>query len=168
MGCDIHCYVEYKPPNYDTWISFGGRINPGRNYAIFTKMAGVRNYSDIIIPIDKPRGLPENAAWNSNSDNILYVSDSDEDDCVKPNKAKQWVENGFSKYIYSEGKPTWVTHPDWHSHSWLTTDEFRTVLSSFDVSIYLQNEYEWWAILAILESFERRGCEARLVFWFDN
>lgn len=44
MGCDIHAYVEYKKAdNNGDWISFGGRINPGRNYSLFGRMAeGVR------------------------------------------------------------------------------------------------------------------------------
>ena len=56
MGCDIHCYIEYKPAGSDDWSDFGGRINPGRNYDLFAKLAGIRNY-DEITPIAKPRGM---------------------------------------------------------------------------------------------------------------
>jgi hypothetical protein len=42
MGCDIHAYVESKKPDSKTWWGFGGRINPGRNYRMFGKLAGVR------------------------------------------------------------------------------------------------------------------------------
>ena len=45
MGCDIHLYIEYKNKKVafdgykDNWHSFGQRINPGRNYAMFALMA---------------------------------------------------------------------------------------------------------------------------------
>ena len=50
MGCDIHLYIEYKSKKtefdgYDYgWQSFGGRINHGRNYAMFSLMANDRKY----------------------------------------------------------------------------------------------------------------------------
>lgn len=44
MGCDIHCYLEYKPKDSDRWRPHGGRINPGRNYEILP--AAVMNFED--------------------------------------------------------------------------------------------------------------------------
>ena len=32
MGCDIHCYVEYRSKSESHWELFGDRINPGRNF----------------------------------------------------------------------------------------------------------------------------------------
>lgn len=42
MGCDIHCYVEFQDYR-EHWNSFGGRVNPGRDYDTFKKLAGVRS-----------------------------------------------------------------------------------------------------------------------------
>ena len=58
MGCDIHFHSEVK---------IGGKWHHHsehsirRNYALFAKMAGVRNYDDSIIPISKPKGIPQDA-----------------------------------------------------------------------------------------------------------
>ena len=32
MGCDTHMYIEYAKKGDDHWKSYGGRLNPGRNY----------------------------------------------------------------------------------------------------------------------------------------
>lgn len=122
MGCDIHCYIEYKPAGSDDWSDFGGRINPGRNYDLFAKLAGIRNY-DEIEPVAKPRGYPKDAAY--------------------------------------EAEKKYVSNPDWHTHSWLTADEFA-------VAIEGSGEPEYEAILAAMRSFEAGGAQARIVFWFDN
>ena len=89
MGCDIHMYVEYKKelPIKDSkkreekWISGDYfKLNPykdiwdgeeeeefekielygGRNYGLFATLAGVRDYSNLIIPISNPKGIPHN------------------------------------------------------------------------------------------------------------
>jgi hypothetical protein len=206
MGCDIHLYIEYKAkkPEFDgyvsDWQSFGGRINPGRNYALFALMSNVRNYGDELPVLVEQRGMPDDPGYYSKCDNKLYISsDLDGDEYVKPERAKLWVESGSSTYINNHaGEPTWVTHPDWHSHSWLTTSEFESVLNK-----YLELETSWhtervkehnkmvkerniqpdsWAydppsmndepsyqvVLASLKRFEELGYDARVVFWFDN
>ena len=74
MGCDIHCYIEYKKKNDDHWRSFGGRINPGRNYTLFGVMAGVR-CDGLLYPL---RGFPEDAAFQAISDNHLFATAADD------------------------------------------------------------------------------------------
>lgn len=135
MGCDIHCYIEYRERDMSdredkSWSSFGGRINPGRNYLMFSLMAGVRGGDGIF----EVRGLPEGLGYYSNDDNYLYITADKECNCgecksVSVENAARWVEGGSSEYKNNrEGKPTWVSHPDWHSHSWLSLVEFRQVL----------------------------------------
>lgn len=56
MGCDIHLHIEIKlNGKWEHW----GAPHLQRNYPLFAKMAGVRNYDDEIEPIAKPKGLPE-------------------------------------------------------------------------------------------------------------
>lgn len=163
MGCDIHCYIEYKKPTDKQARDFGGRINPGRHYPIFAKLAGVRNYNEVT-PIVEPRGMPSDAGYEAQGDNQLYITHTEGDDHATPENAQRWVENGSSKYIPNhEGKNTWVTHPDWHSHSWVTADEWEQAISVSDQYV---DEYK--AILAALRSFEAQGYMSRVVFWFDN
>ena len=67
MGADIHCYVEYKYPNsHEAWTSFGQHINPGRNYALFERIAGVRGAPDRAIVA--PRGTPDNLGYYAHED----------------------------------------------------------------------------------------------------
>lgn len=157
MGCDIHCYIEYRHPTDDRWRDFGGRIKPGRNYKIFSRMAGVRGQlSDAVVA---PRGFPNNAAYASCDDYWLYISESiNENTCTKE-QAKRYISYGCK---YRDDKRRWVSHPDWHTHSWLTSKEFeQAIKSDFDAP-------EYTAILAAMRSFESGGYESRLVFWFDN
>ena len=146
MGCDIHLYIEYKdkkPAFYGhvpQWQNFGGRINPGRNYAMFALMADVRNYySDGKLPVlVERRGMPDDASYTATDDNRIYISDVPGSRYVSMETAKSWVNSG-SKFINNkEGNPTWVTDPDAHSHSWLTASEFESVLKK-----YLELETSW-------------------------
>ena len=55
MGCDIHLHTEIKIDG--VWHHYSCP-NVGRDYRIFTKMAGVRNITGIE-PFSEPRGLPK-------------------------------------------------------------------------------------------------------------
>lgn len=142
MGCDIHCYIEYRKKNIDSkneidkgWTSFGGRINPGRNYGMFRLMAGVRSYDDSIL--FKPKGLPDDIGYHADDDNFLYISTNKNCGCgdcphVSIDSASDWVRKGISVYKNNiNGEPTWVSNPDWHSHSWLNLEEYRQVLEAY-------------------------------------
>ena len=166
MGCDIHCYIEYRrKTDKGHWNGFGGRINPGRFYAMFSIMAGVRKY-DGSPTLFKPKGLPDDLGFESKDDNRFYITDTTSEGYVTKAKAYEWVAKGYSKLVDEH----WVTNPDWHSHSWLTPNEYNEAIEAFKKScangFYLDPEYT--AILDCLRSFERQGFESRLVFWFDN
>lgn len=168
MGCDIHLYIEYRKPFDSTgyrnnWKSFGGRINPGRNYIIFSLLAGIRNYNELPILVP-PRGMPEDAGYYADNENRMYISEDSQENSVTMERAQTWVDQGSSKFVYRDNDiPRWVTHPDWHSHSWLTTKEFAAALGE-----YVEVEPEYEAVLASMKKFEELGFEARIVFWFDN
>lgn len=168
MGCDIHCYVEYKEKERKRWRGFGGRINPGRNYMIFALLANVRNYWNVF-PVLEQRGLPENLWIQAKNDNELFVTveETDEEGCTTPERAAKWVEIGISKYTDESKK--WVTNPDWHSHSWCTASELREVLDRTEVDAEFKYQMpEWEVLYEVLRSFEKKGYNSRLVFWFDN
>ena len=207
MGCDIHLYIEYKNKMVafdgykDSWHSFGKQINPGRNYAMFALMANVRNhYSDGKLPVlVEPRGMPEDVGYIAKDDNQMYISEDEGDNYVTMETANRWVESGSSKFVNNqEGKPTWVTDPDAHSHSWLTTSEFETIINNYlelesgwhkervdthnkmvakeniqpSSWMYappaMNDEPEYQVVLASMKGFEEVGYDARIVFWFDN
>ena len=202
MGCDIHLYIEYKSKDgYDpAWQGFGGNINPGRNYAMFALMADVRNYGDEKLPVlVERRGMPDDAGYTATDDNRIYISETKSEDYVCMETAKRWVKSGSSKFINDkDGNPIWVTNPDAHSHSWLTTSEFESVINKYleleagwhkvrveehnkmvkeeniqtDSWAYappsMVDEPEYQVVLASLKRFEELGYDARIVFWFDN
>jgi hypothetical protein len=135
MGCDIHCYIEFKEKDDNRWRSFGERINPGRNYLMFAVLAGVRtdNPSDALIPA---RGPLNDMGFSADNDAYLYIHDTDGEhsEGTTKERAKDFVEKQGCHYKNNnEGKPTWVSHPDWHSHSWLTTAEFKAALERYTV-----------------------------------
>ena len=178
MGCDIHMYVEYrerkkvKPKNgeEERWKSFGDRINPGRDYRMFTILAGVRGQSEYSL---EPKGKieRENMGYSSRSDAFLYITeDPTGDGSCNRETAEKYVSYGC-KIIDNN----WVEYPDWHSHSWLSTEEFREALERY--KILFKEEWgsngeagiEYKAILSAMEALEDGGTnESRLVFWFDN
>jgi len=220
MGCDIHCYVEYHPkrPRDEYarhWRDFGGRINPGRNYALFAALAGVRG------PLPKggvkPRGIPAELSYSAAGDWHLYIKDAvvsceDWDGRLDPlnglmmaclanpddgtpramlldelltrhesrqadqeytgrvgtcthAEAERWHARG-RPYVMRDGKPVMVEHPDWHTPSWLTADEWEAALKLAGVGPKAEAEYH--AILAAMRALEAAGNAARVVFWFDN
>jgi hypothetical protein len=159
MGCDIHCYIEYKE-TYG-WVSFGERINPGRNYHLFGRIAGVRDPSEeLVVP---PRGRPDDLGFRSRDDAWLYVPPGPGDFVVEgwadPEDAKRWVAEGLSTFS-PDGR--YVSHPDHHTHTWLTPDEFARAIEG-DV-----HALEYRAMLAAMRSLEADGKQVRVVIWFDN
>ena len=173
MGCDIHMYVEFQSAkkDYKYWESFGGRINPGRNYVLFGKIAGVRGGRELFAP----RGLPKDLGFYSQEDSRFFIVDEPDEsgEYVTLEQAKKYEQYG-STIIEQNGKPTWVTHPDWHGHTWLTPDE----LSECYVAAVDQLNREWGpgsdlcdeyhALLAAMRCLESRNNSVRVVIWFDN
>jgi hypothetical protein len=191
MGCDIHCYIEYRhAKDGGSWRPFGGRINPGRNYAVFELLAGVRG--DETRAISAPRGLPDDVSYMAKDDNWLWIAYGGErgDDYVSPETAERYVSHGcryrgevhpyrstrtdadgavavLTMNAEFVGKPQYVSHPDWHSHSWVAPDEWERAI--------LEARGGWWpadpayrAMLAAMRSLEKDGHAVRVVFWFDN
>lgn len=204
MGTDIHMYFEYTDketlekekngvlngrgePIKSYWRDLGGRFNPGRNYWMFGILSqGVRtDFEDGF----EPKGIPdfESLGYSSRNDYTLYINDKEDDEgrYTTLEKAIKWASNGYgSKLFYrnpTDDKPTWVSSPDWHSASWLTTEEYGRAIQIYKEKckeahkkdpIYnpieegILPEYE--AMLAAMKSLESNGMVCRVVFWFDN
>jgi hypothetical protein len=165
MGCDIHAYVEYRKADAEPreWINYGNRINPGRNYWIFGLMSdGVR----ASFPESKSaKGLPSDLGYASRWDALLYIDEKESKGHCTLLQATKWK----GKIYERDGKPYATDHPDWHSHSWLSTAEYEEVLNTYDAmdsANYPEAEYR--ALLASMKELEKHGNEVRLVFWFDN
>lgn len=206
MGADIHMYFEYtdketleKEKNGDIngrgepirayWQDLGGRINPGRNYWMFGILSkGVRSDFDDGF---EPKGIPDfhSLGYESRNDYTMYISDKEDNDegrYTTLEKAIKWASSEYycSTLYYrnpTDDKPTWVSNPDWHSASWLTTEEYEKAIQIYKdkcrerhqeepeynpIEDAILPEYE--AMLAATKSLESNGKVCRVVFWFDN
>ena len=159
MGCDIHGYIEsqpFKDSNPKYWY-VNADISIMRDYAMFGLLAGVRGGDD---PLFAPRGWDENSA--TKYEFCLRISDDELDDehsCTR-DRATEWIERGCSKPV----SKNLITHPDWHTPSWLTAEEYETVLSTYKEKYPERNANEWEAILAFMKCIP----DSRFTFWFDN
>jgi len=164
MGADIHAYIEYAQPSSNDklhWTPFAGQLSLWRDYNLFGKIAGVRGEG----PVFPLRGMPDDLGYEASGDCCLYINDENPDQeghCSREN-AERWVESGISEWKWDKRK---VTHPDWHSHTWLSTDEFRQILQ---MPCEHGSVHECYlAALAAMEALQAAGNHVRIVIWFDN
>ena len=94
MGCDIHAFVERFIDEDGTWQALdifqkyiygcsnskdGNltqlEINISRNYFLFSKLAGVRRYSEDEESLDEPRGIPEDLSPGIKSECLHWEDD---------------------------------------------------------------------------------------------
>lgn len=163
MGCDIHMYVEYQRGGRTDWSNWGARINPGRDYELFGKLAGVRRKAAPLVPL---RGIPSDISFMTDWDWWLWISEKNpehEEFCTLA-KAIEWKEHGC-RIEERDGKPYRVEHPDWHDASWVTPSELGNAL---EAPAEWSHDDSYWALLAAMFCLEQRGNKVRVVFWFDN
>lgn len=134
MGCDIHVYLELvEEISVDKeYIYSVAEFYPGRNYWLFSLMAGVRNDSNPNLLLFPPKGLPKEVGYIARYENELFVPENytGEERTTSRENADKWIAAGKSKQGYHGEK--WVTNPDWHSHSWLTTKEMEVVKERYE------------------------------------
>lgn len=164
MGCDIHLFIEYRnSKKARQWDSLSFRdLILRRNYRTFAAMDGVRQCDDFKVDFQPPRGLPKDHSFHAGMANQLYVVDRRDhigDDEASKFDVEKWISQGLSRWIDED----YVTHPDWHSHSWLSPDEYQRALEASENQLP-----DYRAVLGALRALEQSGCEARVVFWFDN
>jgi hypothetical protein len=155
-------YVGKTPgPERYGWASFGGRINPGRNYLLFGKIAGVRVEGVAAIP---PRGFPHDAGYYSKCDNLLYICD-DEDEKRSDEYCTREQAEKLGYHYFDESKRQ-CFNPDHHSHTWLTFEEWVSATKCGDEQG--DNGEQYAAMSGAMETLEALGFNTRVVIWFDN
>ena len=138
MGCDIHAHIDYDDfmtTEGKMWVScFCQSLDFGRNYTLFTLMAGVRHdpRTDRYGPLFEARGLPDRASFAVCRKHCLRVADkqADEEGCCSAKDAEGWVAEGYSRWANDEH--TKVTNPDWHTPSWLTAEDLEKVKTAYE------------------------------------
>lgn len=167
MGCDIHAFIEFKPKEYDYWDSFGGELNLGRNYEMFGFLTdGEVRSGDSLKSSIPPRGIPDGKlSWDVDDSLKLYITEDGKGEHETTlEDAQRWRGKIYND---KDGKPYMVDHPDWHTHSWLTYKEFKSILDEMKrkrIDVYTPYK----AVLSVMKTFEEEKYLTRLVFWFDN
>jgi len=134
MGCDIHAYLDYDEfPTDDGWYvsCFAEDLDLGRNYALFSLMAGVRRDPDREQrPLFEPKGMPDRYSYQVKRAYSLSVYDdlSGVDRNCSIEQAEKWIKRGIS--IWLDDKH--ISDPDWHSASWLTASELEQVKAEYE------------------------------------
>jgi len=202
MGCDIHVYVEFKiwyGENKDKW--FDGdhyRFNPffgsdeyekkmeivpiydGRNYSLFSVLAGVRNYGGNI-PISEPKGIPEDCceqikteceSWDCDGHSHSYFTLKELLDYQKvqpPIKHSGYITKEASELLDNGVKPeSWWQGGNIDGQVWREWEEPDSSLKPF-IDVFIEREKEiFWIFSDKPEDIEKRAEEIRTVFWFDN
>lgn len=172
MGCDIHAYIEYRDkrrqwqnvqgvwtakrlarhPEYDE--STSGHLD--RDYRMFGLLAGVRVPE---LQMFERRGVPAGLAWRTHDAYAIMVDDKfaaehpDYHGILTSQQADTYVSRGWAHEVIAldvEGNPTaarYVSGPDWHSASWLTTPEFAEVLRRYNELArgeWHQSDIDFW------------------------
>lgn len=196
MGCDIHLFTEEKKTinnkkkwvNTDNWIlnhyydennrSDGEKyiINPaykGRNYALFSMLADVRNYSDNK-PISKPKGLPDDVSDVVKYESDMFGSDGHSHSYFTMKELYEYYEKNkvvkLSGLVDEEGAKEIEAgnYPEWFCQS---SNQEGLVFKEWEQeNLPLKN-----FIQTIEEHFKKLYSRTkenpenyRIVFWFDN
>lgn len=97
--------------------------------------------------------------WQARSDYWLYVCEGPGEGIVTRETAERYATHGSR---WKDDTKQFVSNPNWHTPSWVSTEEFAVVAKEFP------DEPEYRAILAAMIEFENQSLPSRLVFWFDN
>ena len=139
MGCDIHAHIEIKVNG--EWHHYS-QPDIGRDYELFTRMAGVRE-AEGIEPIAGPRGLPKDITFTTRFDK------------------KHWGEDYHSHSWLSCRELAALVrwYDERHTgNSWICW-EIRGLGYLFG---------NGWDFHECPENYPKELQDARIIFWFDN
>lgn len=175
MGCDIHAMVERKHLNWEGkpsqgWWCNAGDPDIGRNYAIFSVLADVRNINGIPV-ISQPKGLPEDAcspmeAWHArwegdaHSASYLTLTELKAFDVHQKYFCTRWVRRDAS----GEQVETFAS----------SSDESSMTEQVGEIEIFEEfagGTSRWLSIIDYMSACKLPGYtdnDVRLVFFFDN
>jgi len=162
MGCDIHAFVEYQYPTKN-WCSFAD-VDLGRHYGIFGLLSkGVRSEFYESYPA---KGAPADLGHRALSEFTYFVTDRTEyqEGYISKEDAEASVAKGYTEWVGDRR----IRRSDWHSASWVTTNQLETLLSLPFVVKEWKDLEDYKATLEMMKCFQSHGFECRLVFWFDN
>lgn len=145
LPCNEECYID-NPTKSDHPYKY-------RNYDLFAMLADVRNgrgfagdkTGEGFNPICQPKGIPKDASFE-----VMRKFCIREDADHSRDVLRGWVERGMSTVV-KLGPVMEVTHPDWHSASWLTVEE----LDAYDWN--QETKLAGWVSPAGFTEFKEKG-----------
>ena len=148
MGCDIHFHSEVK--RHGVW-QHHSEANVRRSYALFAKMADVRNWSKSgIVPISEPKGLPEDATELTKLHSEKYGIDGHSHSWLSANEISE-----LHKFIRDQKNPK----------EWFGEDSWQFEHNNFPY--FMGNHMS--GFVDYPEDWKDAGIEdVRYVFFFDN
>ncbi len=112
------------------------------------------------IPI---RGFPDGITDSSLDEGAVLIHDEahalDVYDTCTERHAKDLEAEGVVRRIREE----YITHPDYHSFTWLSGGDFSALLGELDLAGYEQVTLN--AVSSALTAFEQSGYETRVILW---
>ena len=163
MGTDIHVYPEFHYEGKPDWESLSGQFHLARDYNLFKRL-GVRG-GEPMFPL---KGLPSDLGDEAREDCFVDVEDHRDhpDWRLSRDHAERLVAEG--RTFWSNENQVQIADLDWHSFTWLTTNEFREVVAARIDSDDAEIDPCYLALVAAMDELERHNCVGRLVLWFDN
>ena len=138
MGCGIHLHIEVKIEG--DWHHYN-HPDVDRYYKLFAKMAGVRNYEEVV-PISSPKGLPSDPTFSTLFDATQWGLDGHSHSYLG-------AEEVIELYQWIDKEPKVINQGWFHDNfGWLFGNSFGSFLK-------YSEDYP-----TELEDF-------RFVFWFD-
>lgn len=203
MGCDIHMYVEYKRKNREkqyVWVH-GDYFKPNpfysskdknesqfermelcgnRNYSLFSTLAGVRDYSGLMVPVSEPKGLPQDICdyvkeahrnWECDAHSISWLTLKELKDyqaeqpvikytgLLSPEQLKEFDDNGTLPTSWCQG----TNQEGYERRNWeMQNHTLIPLIDLMSKRIFDLIQYDW-------EDYSKENDEnIRIVFWFDN
>lgn len=163
MGVDIQIYPERRLG--DRWLSICGPFRPGRNREIFQLVGLARGLpgKPAVLPLYPIRGLPDSLGYEAERDvSIMIDGDWQVDRMITRVEAELMVAKG--RTVWRDENKYRILDTDFFGHSWLTMEEYDHVLRSTSEEC----DTDWWGLHALLNEFERRENETRIVMWFND
>jgi hypothetical protein len=170
MSTELYFQIEARNAGRRRWWHLG-RIRLSQDHLLFELLAGGWSAStpDLHVECLVPKGLPHDVTELSLKEGSFTVDDDAArleipDTCSRA-AADEWANDGRSRYIHNGYA---VTRPEFHSHSWVTIDEFRLVRDRYRSSGGKNDIPALNSVVAMMESLANDGIETRAVFWFGE
>ena len=173
MHTNLYLSLEFQKPNKD-WSFFIQFPDTGYMHVLQTLLGN--ETGDEIIPKGNcltPKGFPPDVDVKSIEEDSYIIdnnaANSDIGEIINTVRfcsredANEWVEKDKS-FLIKRGYG--VTDPEAFGHSWVSSSELKNLLHLCE-KYKEQGDYIVRAIIAVMESLENDGFNARVVYWFS-